>query len=125
MRYSQRCRRCSVIGHLSSPALTPLRIGVGEIRVSGRYGISARRQRQYHPGLILAARTSLPHLSVSFATNVPNSAEDLRKAATPMSANRIFMLGPPRTELISWLSRWTISAGELFRKPIAYHWIAS
>src|SRR5271169_1986482 len=111
--------------HLGGHGLWPVGSVTGASLSPNRtYGMSVWRQG-HHYGLILAARTTLPHLSVSFATNAPNSAEDLRKAATPMSANRIFMLGPPRTALISWLSRWRISAGVLLRKPIAYHWIAS
>src|SRR5438105_1356032 len=63
-----------------------------------------------HSALMLAARASLPHFSVSSLMNLPNSAGELGSAVPPSSASRVFIPGSTRPALISLLSLLTISA---------------
>jgi hypothetical protein len=44
------------------------------VRLTGRYGILAAQALPLHAGLMLAARITLPHFSVSSAMNLPKSA---------------------------------------------------
>src|SRR5262249_61706636 len=52
-----------------------------------------------HSGLILAARITLPHFSVSSAMSLPNSAGDIGIGTPPRSASRALILGSARTAL--------------------------
>jgi|SRR6516162_1772127 len=70
-----------------------------------------RGDNQAYSGLMLAARITLPHFSVSSAMNWPKSAGDSAKGVPPRSASRAFTLGSARPALISLLSLLTISAG--------------
>src|SRR5437773_7338538 len=69
------------------------------------YGIS-----RDHSGLMLAARMTLPHFSVSSAMSFPKSAAEPPSTVPPMSASRAFILGSARAALNSLLSLPTISA---------------
>jgi hypothetical protein len=53
--------------------------------------------------LMLAARITLPHFSVSAAMRLPKSAGEPAIAMPPRSANRAFILGSARPALISLL----------------------
>jgi hypothetical protein len=70
-----------------------------------------------YSGLMLAARITWPHFSVSFAKNVPNSAGELANGVLPRSASRPLIVGSVRAALISRLSLSTISAGVLLGPP--------
>ena len=59
---------------------------------NGTYGISARRGWPYS-ALILAARITLPHFSVSSATSSPNSAGVIGMGSPPSSAKRACNFG--------------------------------
>ena len=69
-------------------------------------------------GLILAARITLPHFSVSSAMSLPNSAGEPAKRVPPKSASRALILGSARAALISLLSFSTISAGVFLGAPM-------
>ena len=71
--------------------------------------------------LILAARITLAHLSVSAAMSLPKSAGEPANTSPPRSAMRAFSLGSASAALISALSRSTISAGVLLGAPMPYH----
>jgi hypothetical protein len=64
-----------------------------------------------HSGLMLAARITLPHFSVSSATSLPNSAGDSVREVPPRSASCALILGLARATLISLLSLSTIFMG--------------
>ena len=68
-------------------------------------------------GLMLAARITLPHFSVSSAISLPKSAGEPDSAVPPKSASRALILGSARPALISLLSLSTISAGVSFGAP--------
>src|SRR5262249_33765851 len=67
-----------------------------------------------HSGLILAARITLAHFSVSSAISLPKSAGEPRIRIPPRSASRALSLGSERPALISLLSFSTMSAGVPF-----------
>src|SRR5499426_1987620 len=64
-----------------------------------------------HSGLMLAARMTLPHFSVSSAMSLPNSPGESASTSPPRSASRVFSLGSARAALISLLSLSMISEG--------------
>src|SRR6266852_5570081 len=66
-----------------------------------------------HPGLMLAARITLPHFSISSAMCLPNSAGELGNAELLNSASRAVVLGSARIALVSLLSLSMIS-GDVF-----------
>ena len=78
-----------------------------------------------HSGLMFAARITLPHFSVSSATNFVRTAEGAGNGSMPRSASRVFVLSSARALLISLLSLSTMAAGVLSRKATAYQWVAS
>src|SRR5262249_18116396 len=75
--------------------------------------------------LMLAARTTLPHFSVSSAMNFSNAAVEVGNTMLPRSANRAFMTGLASAALISLLSVPMISAGVFFGAPTPHQVIAS
>src|SRR5262249_12626790 len=75
----------------------------------GIYGISTADRPQ--SALMLRARITLPHFSVSSAMCLPKSAGEPGSTVPPRSASRGFMLGPATPALISLLSLSTISTG--------------
>jgi predicted TIM-barrel fold metal-dependent hydrolase len=78
-----------------------------------------------HSGLMPAARTTLPHFSVSSEISLPNSAGEPGIGSPPMAASRAFMPGSEIAALISLLSLSTISTGVFFGAAKPYHWLAS
>src|SRR5262245_42195532 len=87
---------------------------------NGIYGTSAG-----HSALMLAARITLPHFSVSSAMSLPNSAGVIGVGSTPTSASRAFSFLSARPALTSLLSLSTMSAGVLLGAPTPYHPVAS
>src|SRR5262245_59816091 len=77
-----------------------------------KYG--QRLASRHHSGLMLAARITLPHFSVSAAMNSPKSAGEPTSGAPPRSASRAVILGSARPALISLLSLSTIPAAVAF-----------
>src|ERR1700674_1783359 len=71
-----------------------------------------------HSALILAARITLAHFSVSSAMSLPNSAGELGNTAAPRSARRALKPGSARAALISRLSLSMISAGVFLGTPM-------
>src|SRR6476619_3231822 len=65
-------------------------------------------------GLMLAARITLLHFSVSSAMSFPKSAGEPGSGVPPRSTSRALIVGSARAALISLLSVSTISAGVFF-----------
>src|SRR6516165_2694987 len=80
--------------------------------------------RRDHSALMLAARITLAHFSVSSAMNFPNSADEPGSAAPPNSASRACILGSARIVLTSLLSFSTITAGIFLGPPRPYTEVA-
>src|SRR5262249_11833661 len=72
---------------------------------------------QPQSALMLRARMSLPHFSVSSAMSLPKSVGEYASTSPPRSASRPFNLGSARPALISLLSLSTIPAGGFLRLP--------
>src|SRR5262249_33961852 len=81
--------------------------------------------RVRHSALMLAARITLPHFSVSSAMSLLKSAGEPASAELPKSASRALILGSARPALISWLRFSTISIGVLGGAPMPYQLLAS
>src|SRR5262245_22991680 len=73
--------------------------------------MACRPKDSRHSGLILAARMTFPHFSVSSAMSFPKSAGEPAVTVTPQSASRAFSLGSASPALISLLSLLTTSTG--------------
>src|SRR6476659_3495053 len=71
----------------------------------------------FHSGLILAARITLAHFSVSSAMSLPKSAGEPISAMPSSSASFALILGSARPALISLLSFLMISAGVFLVAP--------
>src|SRR5207249_957447 len=84
-----------------------------------------RGDHRLDSSLMLAARTTLPHLSLSSAKSFPNSAGETAKAVPPSSPSRALSLGSARPALISSLSLSTISVGVALGAPMPNHTLAS
>src|SRR5262245_15924574 len=115
-------RPCRLLDHL---------VGAGEQRryverdsQDGRYGIFGRDHAD-HSALMLAARITLPHFSVSSAMSLPKSAGEPDNAVPPTSASRAFILGAARAALISLLSMSMISTGVPLGAPMPNQPLAS
>ena len=74
---------------------------------------------------MLAARTTLPHFSVSSAMSLPKSAGEPASTVLPRSAMRALILVSARPALISRLSLSTISAGVPLGAPMPNQPLAS
>src|SRR5262249_55634170 len=70
------------------------------------------------PGLILPARITLPHFSVSSAMCLRKSVGEPENGVPPRSASRDRNLGSARPAFISLLSLSTISAGVFLGAPM-------
>src|SRR6516225_3562294 len=79
----------------------------------------------HQSALMLSARTTLLHFSVSAAMNLPKSAGAPASAVPPRSASRAFNLGSASAALISLLSMSMISTGVFFGMPTPYQLLAS
>src|SRR5262249_59013927 len=77
------------------------RLNMGHSRTE-RYGIFCRG-RADHSALMLAARITLPHFSVSSASSLPKSAGEPGSTVVPTSANDALILGSARAALTSEL----------------------
>src|ERR1700693_6021477 len=77
-----------------------------------------------HSGLILPARMTLPHLSVSAAMRLPNSPDVIGIGAPPVWASRALILESARPALISVLSLPTISTGVSLGATMPYQVLA-
>src|SRR4051794_34501894 len=105
----------------------------GRAGLAGSYQRSAaqsRRQvaqtpRARHSALMLAARTTLPHLSVSSERKVANSAGPPVIAVLPMLASRALIFGSVKAVLISLLSIVTIPVGVPLGAQTPLHELAS
>src|SRR5262249_3063208 len=75
--------------------------------------------------LMLRARMTSPHFSVSSAMSLLKSAGESASTSPPRSASRAFILGSARPALISLLSLSMISAGVAFGAPTPYQLLAS
>src|SRR5262249_41403770 len=75
--------------------------------------------------LMLAARITLAHFSVSSAISFPNSAGESASAAPPRSASRALILGSARPALISLLSLSIICDGVFLGAPTPNQALAS
>src|SRR5262249_55082749 len=91
---------------------------------NGCYGILDRGPPR-QSGLMLPARITLPHFSVSSAMSLPKSAGEPASALPPDSATRPLILGSARAALVSWLSLSMISAGVPFGAPRPNQTLAS
>src|SRR5262249_26054960 len=87
------------------PLLTQSGQGAG-IRLSG-----FMECRWDHSALILAARTTFAHFSVSSAISLPKSAGEPGSPVAPKSASRDLIFGSSSAALISLLSLSMIPAG--------------
>jgi hypothetical protein len=75
------------------------------------------RAHRPHCTLMLAARITLPHFSVSSAMSLPKSAGEPASTTPPNSASRALIVGSARAVLISLLSLSTISAAVFLGAP--------
>src|SRR6516164_5114381 len=87
--------------------------------------VMERSRPAAHWSLILAARITLAHFSVSSAMSLPKSASVIGIGTLPRSARRALMLGSGRAALISLLSFSTISTGVPFDAPNPFQRLAS
>jgi hypothetical protein len=71
-----------------------------------------------YSGLMLAARITLPHFSVSSAMCLAKSAGELANTVTPRSSSRALIFGSARAALISRLSLSMISVGVFLGAPM-------
>jgi hypothetical protein len=69
--------------------------GAGHPR-NGEVMECSMRAGQAHPALMLTARITLPHFSVSSAMNLPKSPGDSANTVPPKSASRALNLGSAR-----------------------------
>src|SRR5262249_47425424 len=76
-------------------------------------------------GLMLAARITLPHFSVSSSINLPKSVGEPTSGGPPKSASRALILASANEALISLLSRSTISAGVALGAAMPHQLLAS
>src|SRR5258708_32989932 len=82
----------------------------------GHYGTFGSGRTAYS-GLMLAARITLAHFSVSSAMSLPKSTGEAASAEPPNSKSFAFIEGSARAELISLLIRSTISTGIFLGAP--------
>src|SRR5215468_4057837 len=75
--------------------------------------------------LMLRARMTLPHFSVSSAMNLPKSAGEPANTVPPSSARRLLSAGSERPALISLLSFPMMSAGVFLGAPTPPQALAS
>src|SRR5262245_21927762 len=78
-----------------------------------------------HSGLILAARTTCPHFSVSPTMSLPKSAGEPTSTVAPTSESLVLIFGSTRAALISLLSLSTIAGGVFLGAPTPRKLLAS
>src|SRR5262249_8932623 len=113
-----------ISGHRPTRRAGPFSASSGHCRhsLNGVYGISTADRP--HSALMLRARMTLPHFSVSSAISFPNSAGE-GNIMPPRSARRTFILGSARAALTSLLSLSMIAAGVFLDAPTPNHPLAS
>src|SRR5262249_10651367 len=74
-----------------------------------------------HSGLMLAARITLAHFSVSSAMGLPKPAGEPTSGVLPKSASRALIVELARPALISVFNVATISEGVCLGAPRPYH----
>jgi hypothetical protein len=84
-------------------------------------GVTEYLGRADHSALMLAARITLPHFSVSSTMNLPNSTIVIDFGTLPTWANRAIILGSLRPASISLWSLSMISAGVFFGATRPFH----
>src|SRR5215471_10996789 len=104
--------------------LCGLKSDISRASLNGCYGIFGQ-DRADHSALMLAARITLAHFSVSSAMSLPKSAGDIGIGTPPRSASRALIVGSARPALIASLSLSTISAGVFLGTPTPYQKLAS
>src|SRR5215813_637021 len=92
---------------------------------SEEYGIRSKRQLSVHSGLMLAARTTLAHFSVSAAMSLAKSAGEPARIVPPSSASRALIFGSATPAFNSLLSLSMISAGVFLGTPTPCQPLAS
>src|SRR5262245_38233059 len=92
--------------------------------ISGTRLSNSSRDFLGQSGLVPDDLTTVLHLSVSSATNVPKSADEPGNTVVPSSASRAFILLSARAELISLFSMLTIAGIVFLCKPAPNHWLA-
>jgi hypothetical protein len=90
---------------------------MGREKMMQRSNVSVRRTDRPHCALMLAARITLPHFSVSSAMNLPKSAGEPASTVAPKSASRALIVGSASPALISLLSLSMISVGVFLGAP--------
>src|SRR5262245_19944626 len=91
------------------------------LRNNGRQTVHFRRCRTLdHSALMLAARITLPHFSVSSTMRLLKSAGEPDITLPPSSASRVLIVGSASTALIALLSFSTISAGVFLEAPTPF-----
>src|SRR5260370_39641288 len=85
-----------------------------------RYGRRCHRESrvQDYSALLLAARITLAHFSVSSAMSLPTSAGESAHSPPPSFARCVLILGPARPPLLPLVSLSTISVGAFFGAPL-------
>src|SRR5262249_37513827 len=78
-----------------------------------------------HSGLMLAARITFAHFSVSSATNFPNSAGVIGMGSPASSARRACNFGSANTAFTAWFSFSTIVGGVPLGAAIPYQMLTS
>src|SRR5262245_59489798 len=78
-----------------------------------------------HSGLILPARTTLAHFSISSTISFPQSAGEPGSVHAPISASRALSFGSASPALISWFNLSTMSAGVFLGAHTPFHVLAS
>src|SRR5262249_57101601 len=96
---------------------------IAAIRGTERYGVWA--EGRHYSALMLAARITLPHFSVSSAMSFSNSAGDIGIGTLPSSARRALIFSAARAALISLVSVTPISSDVPFVAPMPCHVLAS
>src|SRR5947209_9310245 len=123
---SAQCPVCPKAAVWRTPVAGSKVLGIHcRVRLTGRYGILAAQALPLHARLMLAARITLPHFSVSSAMNLPKSAAEPGIGMPPASAKCCLVLGSASAELISLLSVSMISEGVFLGTPIPFQFVAS
>src|SRR5215471_15173074 len=98
----------------------------GEYRAFRLTGVTEyRRSGRTYSALMLRARITLPHFSISSAMSLPKSAGEPASARLPRSASCALNFGSASAVLISLLSLSMTSLGVLLGEPMPDHPLAS
>src|SRR5215831_8116217 len=95
------------------------------IRGAKRYGTFGRVRPSHHCALMLAARTTLPHFSVSSAMSLPKSAGEPASTVAPRLASLAWKLASARLALTCVFNVLMISAGVFLGATMPHQALAS